>query len=56
MKIFRILGIIFIIFAIIIAIHQFIYYDVWFEIEELHHETWMIMFAFAGALLLLKRK
>jgi len=48
-----ILGITLLIIAIIIACHQFIVWDVWFEIPDLHHETWIIMFAFAGLVLLL---
>jgi len=51
-----ILGIIFFIIAIVILCHQFIYWNVWFELEDLHHETWMIMFAFSGLVLILMGK
>ena len=35
-----------------IALHQYIGWGYWFELEDLHHETWMIMFAFSGLVLL----
>jgi len=38
--------------AVLIAVHQYIFYGVWFEFSDLHHETWMIMFIFAGLILL----
>jgi hypothetical protein len=42
--------------AIVIALHQFIYYGVWFEVADIHHETFMITFAFTGlTLYMLKR-
>jgi len=43
MNIFKILGIIFIFVAVLIAIHQFIGWGYWFELGDIHHETWMIM-------------
>ena len=48
-----IIGVMLIVVAIAIAVHQFMFYDVWFEWNDLHHETWMIMFAFAGIALVL---
>jgi len=47
----KILAIVFVIIAIIIALHQFIVWGYWFELEDLHHETWMIMFGFCGFIL-----
>ena len=51
MNIMKILAVALIVIAIAIAVHQFIYWGYWFEIEDLHHETWMIMFGFSGLLL-----
>jgi len=56
MSLLRLLPYIFIVFAFVIALHQYFFYDVWFEIDDLHHETWMIMFAFAGVFLLVRKK
>jgi len=52
MNIFKLLGLLFVFIASLIAVHQFIGWGYWFELEDLHHETWMIMFGFAGVLLL----
>lgn len=49
---FMLLGIALIIVAIAIACHQFIFYGMWFAFEDLHHETWMIMFTFCGVVLI----
>jgi len=50
------IGIGFIILAVFIAIHQFIFYNVWFEFEDLHHETVMILFAGIGITVLWLKK
>ena len=46
-----VLTLIFVIVAIAIAVHQYIYYGIFFDPLDLHHETWIIMFIFAGFIL-----
>jgi len=53
MKIGIALAVLFLVIAVAIAVHQFIGWGFWWEWEDLHHETWMIMFAFTGIVLLL---
>lgn len=48
-----IIGVILLVVAIAILLHQFMVYNIWFEFDDLHHETWMIMFGFCGVVLLL---
>jgi len=31
-----------VILAFLVAYHQFANYSIWFELEDLHHETWII--------------
>ena len=54
MNLKKLLPFILIIVAVIIAVHQYIFYDTWFQTSDLHHETWIIMFAFAGIILWFK--
>jgi len=42
--------------AIAIAVHQLVTWGVVFEFDDLHHETWIVMFGFAGLILLIKKK
>jgi hypothetical protein len=51
MKAIIIAGILFII-ALAIFVHQYLVYDILWEIEDLSHECWIIMFAFGGIVLL----
>lgn len=44
----KVLAVIFIVFAFGIAFHQFYYWGVWFEVEDIHHETFMIILVFAA--------
>jgi len=46
----------FIVIVIALLLHQFIYYDVWFEMADLHHETWIVMFAFAAFVLYISKR
>lgn len=48
-----IIGIIFLMITVALALHQFIFWDVWFEIPDIHHESWMLMFGFSGLVLVL---
>lgn len=41
------------IIALLVIIHQYIFYGVWFEIEDIHHEVFIIALLF-GALILYK--
>jgi len=34
--------VLFVVLAIVISIHQFLLYGVWFEYTDLHHETWIV--------------
>ena len=47
---------VFLLFVVILLVHQYIFYNVWFQPQDIHHETWMIMFGFAGLVLLVKKK
>jgi len=47
----KIIALVFILIAGAIALHQYIGWGYWFEWGDLHHETWMIMFAFCGIVL-----
>lgn len=38
----RDLAYLFFILAFLIALHQALVYDVWFEMADLHHETWIV--------------
>jgi len=55
MKLIILAFIMFLIVAVLL-VHQFFVHGVWFELEDLHHEGWMCMFAFAGLILLFIRK
>ena len=50
------LALIFLIVAVAIAIHQLVTWGALFEFDDLHHETWVIMFGFAGLVLWVKKK
>jgi hypothetical protein len=56
MKLFLVIAGIFFIIALLIAFHQWLNWGVWFSWEDLHHETWMVMFAFSGFILLMVKK
>jgi len=56
MILLKILPILLIVVAIAIALHQYVCYGMWFQLEDIHHETFMIMFAFCGIVLLVIRK
>ena len=38
--------------AFLIALHQYLNWETWFEMRDVHHELFIAMFGFAGALLL----
>lgn len=51
------LGFALILAAFLIALQQYIDCGLWFEIKDIHHELFIVTFAFSGSLLLyLKRK
>jgi len=56
MNVWKYLPFILIIIAVVLIVHQYVFYGVWWEWEDLHHETWILMFAFAGMVLLIWRK
>jgi hypothetical protein len=39
--------------AFLVALHQFIYWHVWFELKDVHHELFISACLFAGLVLLL---
>ena len=47
----KLLIIAFAIMVIALLLHQYIYYGILFAVEDLHHETWIIMFGFAALIL-----
>jgi len=47
--------ILFLAFAFLIALHQYIYWGKWFEFSDIHHETFIFGFIFAGLVLFLMR-
>lgn len=49
---FIILAGLFFLIAIGIFVHQYIVYDILWEMSDLSHECWIIMFVFAGIVLL----
>jgi len=49
----RLLAVLFLVLAFIIALHQYVHYGVWFELKDVHHELFIATFGFAGLLLLL---
>jgi len=44
-----------IVLAIVVALHQYINWGVWFELHEVHHESFIIALLF-GAIVLLSVK
>jgi hypothetical protein len=51
----KILGAIFLFIALCIAVHQYLFWNLWWEWEDIHHEGFIIMFFFAGIILLIIR-
>lgn len=49
---FIILAGLFFLIAIAFSVHQYMLGYPFFQMDDLHHETWMIMFGFAGVVLL----
>lgn len=56
MILLKILPILLILGAVAIAFHQYFFYGMWFQLDDIHHETFMIAFAFCGIVLLIIRK
>jgi len=52
MNIFKIIGILFIIIGIAIGVHQWMAGYPFFQIEDIHHELFMVTFFFSGGILL----
>lgn len=42
--------------AALIMLHQYVTWGVWFEIKDIHHEMFVVAFAFAGGILLYVNK
>jgi len=36
--------------AFFVALHQFVNWNTWFELKDLHHETFIVAFVFGGFL------
>ena len=53
---FIILAGLFIIIAIVISVHQYMMGYPFFQMDDLHHESWIVMFAFAGVVVLALRR
>ena len=41
--------------AFIVAFHQFIYWGKWFELSDIHHETFMVALVFGAIVLIVWR-
>lgn len=51
MRVLTLLALAFMLVGFLIALHQFIYWETWFDIEDVHHETLVIACAaIAGTL------
>jgi hypothetical protein len=46
------LAVVFFALAFLVALHQYLNWEVWFELKDVHHELFIVTFAFAGFLLL----
>jgi len=44
------LTILFFALAFLVALHQFIYWNTWFDLKDVHHETFIVAFVFCGFL------
>ena len=53
---FIILAGLFILIAVAISVHQFMMGWPFFQMSDLHHETWIVMFGFAGVVLLVFKR
>jgi len=42
----------FLFLAFLVALHHYVSWGVWFELEDLHHETFVVALLFAGLVLL----
>lgn len=49
----KILGIFFLITALCIFVHQYMVWNIWWEWEDLHHETWIIVCIVIGIISLI---
>lgn len=45
------LAIVFLLVALAIGIHQYINWGIFFEVSDIHHELFIAMFGFSGAVL-----
>lgn len=52
-KIYWSLPLIFIVFALILMAQQYLFHGVFFELGDIHHETWILMFLFTALMLFL---
>ncbi len=49
-------AILFLVIAGLVTLHQFVCWGTPFEVEDVHHETFVVAFSLAGIVLLLSRK
>ena len=56
MNILKILAYFFLLIAVLVALHQYVGWGYLWEWEDLHHEGFMMMFGFAGIVLLIIRR
>lgn len=50
------LGLLLLLLAFLISLHQYVLCGEWFEIKDIHHELFIVAFAFSGVLLLYLRR
>jgi len=44
------------IFAFLVALHQFIYWQTWFSVKDIHHETFVVALTCLALGILLSKK
>jgi hypothetical protein len=37
--------------AVLVSLHQYIFYGKWFELKDIHHETFMVALLFSAIIL-----
>jgi hypothetical protein len=47
---------VFLFFAFFLILHQLVFWGKLFELEEIHHETWIIMFLFAAFIIFVLKR
>lgn len=56
MKMKVLAAVVLIVLAILVVIHQYLFYGIWWEWEDIHHEAFVIALLFGGVIAVIIRE